>query len=77
MLEVSFDFWEAVCYVHIYGFFSFAQPNGVCGTSVCAKKKKNVFKYAESIKIPNEKREINKINLGKQINYFANHPQKC
>lgn len=24
-----------------------------------------------------EKKEINKIKLGKQINYFANHPQKC
>lgn len=54
------------------GFFSFAQPNGVCGTSVYAKKKtilylntQKVLKYQTT-----EKEESNKIELGKLINYL-------
>lgn len=60
------------------GFFSFAQQNGVCGTSVCAKKQKilhldmqKLLKYQTT-----EKGETNTIKLGKLINYFAKYPQK-
>lgn len=43
MLEASFDFCEVVCCVHIFGVFSFAQPNGVCDVSVCANAKKKIL----------------------------------
>lgn len=43
-----------MCYVHIFRVFLFAQPNGVSVEQVSVPRRtKIVFKYAESIKIPN------------------------
>lgn len=63
---------SGVSCLNICWFFSFAQPNGVCGRNVCAKKKKilylstqKVLKYQTT-----EKGETNKITLGKLIIFF-------
>lgn len=69
--------WSGVLCSHIWGFFICSAKWSVWCKCLCQCEKKNIaFKYAKSIKITNNWEEGDKIKLGKQINYFANYPQK-